>query len=266
MVHFASYFLCYMKKRRSRLAAVTTAMSLGMVAIAPSIFPVISPTISSASATTFKFQENPNLVPQPGPANVIPEGNRLTILNADTVKNVGSETTPESIYIFPFLFAEVGDSFVGLEWENSLDAYTNSDYDGLGNRLILNLTNFTERVRLGDLADVTGVAPLPLMIPCDNSPSCPDGPPPLPLPPLSQDSDDEVPFVNLGVFAPDESKSFDVVFDFTYADNRTGPLRLFPTFSILSTTSVRSTPVSEPATGIALLLAGGILLHLKSRP
>ena len=112
-----------MKKRRSLLASVTTAISLGIVTVAPSIFPAIS----SASASTFTFQENPNLVPQPaGPTNFISDGNSLTIENADTVKNIGSETTPESIYIFPFLYAEVGDGFVGLEWENKLDAYTNS--------------------------------------------------------------------------------------------------------------------------------------------
>lgn len=244
-----------MKKRCSRLVAVLTSVGLGLLAV------------PSALASSFTFQENPNLVPQPGQSTVIPEGNTLTILDADTVKNVGSTPTAESIYIFPFLYANVGDSFVGLEWENSLDAYTNSDYDGLGNRLIVSLTNFTERVRLGDLADITGTAPLPLMLPCDNSPSCPSEPPPLPLPALSQDSDDEIPFINLGSFAPEESKSFDAVFDFAYEDNRVGPLRLFPTFSVLSAVSITQQPepeaVPEPTTAIALLALSGLLTRLK---
>ncbi|MEO0770447.1 MAG: PEP-CTERM sorting domain-containing protein [Cyanobacteria bacterium J06649_4] len=244
---------------------MNTRFPRGTVAALFTIIPAVTSLIvaNPVRAATFDFQENPNLVPQAVPIDRTVNGNTLTIKNAAVLTNTGSTATGESIYTYPFLYSTIdrGSTFVGLKWDNALDAYTTDNYDGLGNRLTVRLTNFTQRIRLDQLADITGSAPLPTAIPCSD-PSCPP-PSPLPLPPLAQDANDAIPFLSLGSFAPGETKAIDLVIDFDYEDGRIGPVGILPVFSILSATSK---PVPEPATAISLILVGsGIALTKRKQ-
>ncbi|MEO1620851.1 MAG: PEP-CTERM sorting domain-containing protein [Cyanobacteria bacterium J06632_3] len=213
-------------------------------------------------AADFNFQENQVVVPQPS-QNVsrTVSGNTLTITNAVSLVNTSATVTPETIFTYPFLYSTIdrGGTFVSLAWDNAQDAYVTDNYDGLGNSLAVSLLNFTQRVRLDTLADATGNAPLPRAIPCSDI-SCPP-PSPFPnLPPATQDADDAIPFLALGSFAPNETKVFDLVIDFDYEDNRTGPINILPVFSLLSATSQ---PVPEPATVLGLILGGGAIASMK---
>lgn len=209
----------------------------------------------NATAATFSHQENRAIAVDPTQVSRSVEGNVLTAENAAILTNTSDRTTPNTIYTIPFLFANVDGTPITLGWENQADAYINENYDGLGNQLKIAIANFTGRVRLGNVADITGQAPLPLTIPCNTSPSCPP-PAPFPLPVAAQDADDEIPFFNLGSFASSETKAIDAVLAFSYEDSRTGVLPTLTTFSVLSETGQA---VPEPGAIAALLFAASTL-------
>ncbi len=222
-------------------------------------------TTLPATAATFLYQENNSVIEENIQPTINENGNVRTIVNATVRTNPSSRATEEIIFLAPFLWTGINNNFVGLEWENSLNAWTNDDYDGLGNSITVSLTNATQRIRLGDIADVTGLSSLPLTVPCDTSPSCIPALPPF-LPPLSQDADDIVPFLSFGSFAPGETKALDVVFNFAYEDDRTGTLPIFPVFGTFSASASQSVPEPSNILSLMAISAGAIILKRKSSP
>ena len=219
--------------------------------------------IQKATAATFPYQENPAIAVDPTQAIRSENGNVLTAQNAAILTNTSDQPAPNTIYTIPFIFVNVEGTPITLGWENDADAYINENYDGLGNRLSLAITNFARRIRLGHAADLTGQAPLPLVIPCDNSPSCPP-PAPSPLPVAMQDADDEIPFFEVGSFAPGETKAIDAVLSFSYEDERTGVLPVLTTFSVLSETAhAQRQAIPEPGAIAGLLLTTASLTLTK---
>lgn len=251
-----------MKKYFPLCSAVSSAVSLTVssAVIASALVNLLAAL--PAAAATFAYQETNSVVGENVPPTISESGNVRTIINAAVRTNPSSTATEEIIFLVPFLWTGINNNFVGLSWENSLNAWTNDNYDGLGNAVTVALANATQRVRLGDLADLTGQAPLPLSIPCNNSPSCSPDLPPF-IPPLSQDSEDVVPFLSFGRFAPGETKALDAVFSFTYEDTRTGTLPLFPAFGTFSAIAAQPVPEPTPAPTLALIAIGAALLKHK---
>jgi hypothetical protein len=214
-----------------------------------------------ASAATFSYKEDTAGLREEAIAPTITTvGNTRTITNAITYTNTDAAPTPEVIFLAPFIITNVNGNLLSLSWENSLDAWISDNYDGLGNRLAVSLTNATGRIRLDTLADLTGQAPIPLTLPCTNSPSCIPALPPG-FPTLSQDGIDEIPFFSFGSFAAGETKSLDVVFNFDYEDGRTGTLPLLPFFGTFS--AVDPAAVPEPTAVLGLMVVGAIATTLK---
>jgi len=235
--------------------ALPLASSLGVVPLSVGLSLLAD---KQAIAATFAYQENPAITNNVEFGTRSEDSNTLTISNVATLTNTSSAATPDTIYIVPFIFSLVDGNVITLGWENAADAYVNNNYDGLGNSLDIAIANFAGRVRLSYVADLTGKAPLPLTIPCDDSPSCPP-PAPLPLPVATQDASDALPFFELGTFATGETKTLDLVLDFSYEDSRTGVLPILPTFSILSATTQTVPEPAATASWMGLIATGSLV-------
>lgn len=218
----------------------------------------LSLTAIPAFAADFTYQDSPSVALDFSEVMVNPEGNTRNINGVKAV-NIG-ESTLDAGYVVPFVWSVLEDgSGVSLNWENDLDGWFTEDYDGLGTSLLIQ-SSLPERLRLGDIADITGTSALPLTQPCNDNPSC------VPLPPflspVTQQADDEIPFLNLGSLAAGESKSFDQAFSFDFEDDREGTLSVIPT---LYTVSRTAQDVPEPATAMAMVAVGGMAALLKRK-
>ena len=129
-----------------------------------------------------------------------------------------------------------------MSWDNSLDGWVNSNVGGT--TLLVTLDNVAGRLRFGEVAgDPAGTLPLdPTRTFLGVS--------------ETRNLEDLVPFLDLGLFAPNESKAFDLTFTYHFGDNRLLNGEVPSTAGALNTVS----PVPEPAT---LMLVGVGLLALR---
>lgn len=212
-----------------------------------------------ALAANFTYQDASTLELNFDAVEVELEGN-VRRVNNYTIINTGDSVINDAAYVRPFAWSIIPGvtPVFDLTWENERDGWFTEDYDGQGNSLLITLISLSERIRLGDIADLTGESPLPLVQPCDDSPSCL----PLPFPASAQSADDEVPFLSFGSLAPGESKSFDLVFDFDFEDGRAGTL---PIAGAEFTLQGSSTAVPEPTTALALVAVAAVATQLKRK-
>ena len=233
------------KRSYSLLAGAVASIGIGL-------------TANPAFAANFTYQDSPSIALDFSEVNVVPDGNVRNITGLKAV-NI-SDRTVEAGYTVPFVWSVLPDGTgISLNWENDLDGWFTEDYDGLGNSLLIQ-SSLPDRIPLGSIADITGMAALPQTQPCDDNPSC------VPLPPflsaVTQQADDEVPFLNLGSLAAGESVSFDQAFIFTFEDDRAGTL---PAIPAIYTVNSLSQDVPEPATTMAMLIVGGTAILLKQK-
>lgn len=238
-------FLTLTKRSYSLLAGAVASIGLSLSAV-------------PAFAANFTYQDSSSVALDFSEVSVMPEGNRRNINGLKAV-NISNDTV-EAGYTVPFVWSVLEDGTgISLTWNNSLDGWFTEDYDGLGNSLLIQST-LPERIRLGNIADIAGAAPLPLTQPCNDSPSC------APLPPflsaVTQQADDEVPFLNLGSLAAGDSVSFDQAFVFTFEDGREGTLSAIPA---LYTVNPLAQDVPEPASVMAILVVGGTMTLLRRK-
>ena len=215
--------------------------------------------VAPALAADFVLQDDPlSMIDGSG---AMPEvfGNNRNLNNLSLV-NTGDRTENLS-YVVSNTWTFINGQLIGLEWDNSLDGWFNADIDGNSTSLLVSITNTDERIRLGDIANLTGESALPLTQPCDTDPSCYIPPFPFPIDAVTQSVDDELPIFNLGLLAAGESKSFDQDFLFTYSDGREGTTPLLA----YGFTAAPAESVPEPASAAAVVIVGAVLLKPKKR-
>ena len=215
-------------------------------------------TTAPAIAANFVLQDDPRSEID-GSATTPDNFGNSRNLNGLSLVNTGDRTADLS-FVVSNTWTFVGGTLVGLAWDNHKDGWFNADVDGTS--LLVTLTNTSDRIRLGDIADLTGESAFPLTQPCDDNPSCYVSPFPFPIEDVTQSPDDELPIFNLGTFAAGESKSFDQSFLFTYGDNREGST---PLLSYGFTAASVPEDVPEPASAAAIVLMGAVLLKGKKR-
>jgi hypothetical protein len=204
-----------------------------------------------SQANAFTWRDDPFSFPDTSkvgePATV---GNSITYSGFEAV-NASPFVLPSLGVIVPWIFPVIDGSPISMGWSNAQDGWINSNVNG--HTLLVTLDNFTDRLRFGDVAgDAAGTVPL--------NPTRTFGG-------ISETRgpDDLVPFLDLGSFAPNESKPFSLTFTYHFDDGRllNGAVPSTPGF--LNTVS----PVPEPES-YALLLAGlglmgGIARRRKQR-
>lgn len=132
-----------------------------------------------AAAADFTYQDaGTNLQLSFDAVEVSIEGNTRRVSNY-SIFNAGDTPIENAAYVRPFAWSLVPGQtpIFGLDWSNEKDGWFTEDYDGAGNGLLVRLTSLRDRIRLGDLADSTGLAPLPLTQPCTTSPAYPQDSP-----------------------------------------------------------------------------------------
>jgi len=175
------------------------------------------------------------------------------------VRNETSNSLPALNFAIPFAWPVVsgaaGESQVPMQWRNDLHGWFTDNFNNTGTSLTVTPANPNPlSIVMGQIADLTGSAQLPLTEPCTSgSPSCTQAT----YPPETRALGDQIPAISLGAFAPHETKRFDLSFNYSYGDQRGGAL---PTAFIANTIS----PVPEPET-YALFLAGLAVLSWAAR-
>jgi len=196
---------------------------------------------SPASAVTFTWRDDPSSTFDP--SNIVRSrtDNTITFSNFQAI-NMTAQAIPSLGLISPWVFTKFGDTTYTFNWSNGADGWVNNNVEGTS--LLITLDNFSDRLRFGNVADVTGLAALD---------------PTLTVNGVSQtlQPGDLVPFLDLGAFAANQMKAFSLVFTYHFGDGRvltdaTDPL----TLGFLNTVS----PIPEPS---VLALLGVALLGLR---
>ncbi|MEM9945081.1 MAG: PEP-CTERM sorting domain-containing protein [Cyanobacteria bacterium P01_D01_bin.36] len=235
--------------------SITTLLTVATVSMGTALA-----SAAPATAADFVLQDDPlSMIDGSG---AMPEvfGNNRNLNNLSLV-NMGDRTENLS-YVVSNTWTFIDGQLIGLEWDNSRDGWFNEDIDGSNTSLLVSLTNTTDRIRLGDIANLTGESALPLMQPCDTDPSCYIPPFPFPIDTVMHSEDDEVPIFNLGVFAEGESKSFGQDFLFTYGDGREGTT---PLLAYGFTASPVAKDIPEPAGVAAFVVVGAALVRRRKQ-
>jgi len=234
-------------KFRTQTAVISLAATVGLAIAAP------------RPAAAFTYQDDPNSY-FTGDSNTTtssegPNNNTRVFRNLEAV-NTSNQTLPQLAFVVPWVWPKLGDNSINMTWRNDLDGWYTNNYDGTS--LVVKLANFPDRLRLGDIADITGQAQLPLTQPCttDTSPSCTT----LNYPPQTRDLEDKVPALNLGAFAPNETKRFDMAFTYDFGDGRSGT----PVTAFYGNT-ISPEAVPEPSTIGGTVVLGGIGWLMKKK-
>jgi len=229
---------------------LTSTLSLLIVAATSAAFAV--------PAAAFTFQDDPSSTWDGDDSTTRTFAGNTVTYHDLFARNDTSASLPGLSFAIPFAWPVVGDSQVPMQWRNDLNGWYNNNFDNTGTSLTVTLANpNASSIAMGQLADLTGSAQLPLTEPCSSgSSSCV----PATYPPETRNLDDQIPAVSLGAFAPNETKRFDLSFNYSYGDQRGGAL---PTAFIGHTISAVA-PIPEPET-YAMFLAGLALLGFVGR-
>ena len=197
-----------------------------------------------------------------GNANVTPAGDTRKFTGIEAV-NLTNQTLHEIGLFVPFVWSEVPNTttVVPLTWSNEKNGWFTPDFNGTAQSLLVTLRIVTvdgaenDEVEAGEVAadaTLTGVfGPTSLDI-VDPVTGLPD---PAPFPVETLRPQDEVPFVELGSFAPHEVKTFDLLFTYEWGEGSlSGTL---PTFFYVATLA----PVLEPEESDEFVLHGHAAQH-----
>lgn len=217
-------------------------------------------------AAAFTFRDDPSSAWRGDKSKEgIIDGNTIIYHDVFQARNLTNAPLPELNFAIPFVWPVLNKGTpseiqVPMQWRNDRNGWFTDNFNNTGTSLTVTLTNADRpSVAMHDLADVTGSNQLPLTEPCMNgSPSC--VPPTPETPPETRNLDDRIPVISLGTFAPNETKSFDVAFNYSFGDQRVGALRTAFSGNTISAIA----PIPEPET-YAMLLAGLALLGLTAR-
>lgn len=232
------------------LASVLAVATLGVV------------TLTATKAQAFTFRDDPNS----GFNDILStielddQNNTRTIRNL-RARNFSDTTIPQLSFLTPWVWPKQKDNtFVNMTWRNDLNGWYTDNYEDTN--LLIKLDKFflegvpgtIGKLRIGDVADNTGKAQLPLTQPCNhNSPSC-YGDLSSSFPLQTRNLDDKIPVLDLGSFLPNEIKSFDVVFKYEFGDNRRLPEYIEPQLYSYTVSPIAK-PVPEPTATTPLFVA-----------
>lgn len=194
-----------------------------------------------SQANAFTWRDDPFSFPDTSNLTESRSGNSITYSNF-LATNGSPFTLPELGVIVPWAFPILNGTAISMTWSNAQDGWVNTNVDGT--TLLVTLDNVAGRLRFGDVAgDAAGTLPLdPTRTVLGVS--------------ETRALEDLIPFLDLGSFAPNESKAFELTFTYHFGDNRQLNGQAPDTAGALNTVS----PVPEPAT---LLLVGIGLLGLR---
>lgn len=214
-------------------------------------------TLNPTRTLAFSLQDDPNSSFINNNVTQIETGtnnNTRLIRGFQVTSAVGSPTRSIGV-VNPYLWPLLPDGTpVKVSFRNDLGGWFTDNYDNTNTSLLVKLANFSQRVPVGTIANNMGNQSLPLTSNCQFSenPSCIEGPRLRNFPVQTLTQTDEVPFLDLGIFSPGETKSFDLAVQYEFSDNRAGA----PRVSIVRYTV---TPVPEPEPG---LMTFGLALFL----
>jgi len=206
-------------------------------------------------AAAFTFQDNPSSFWSGDDLTTGTfTGNTFTWHNL-FARNDTSGALPSLSFVVPFVWPVVGASTPGetqvpMEWRNDLNGWFSNDFNNTGTSLTVTLANpNASSIAMGQIADLSGSAQYPLTEPCSSgSPSCV----PAPYPQETRELGDKIPVLSLGAFAPNETKRFDLSFNYAYGDQRGGALQTALVGHTIS-------PIPEPETYAMFLIGLGLL-------
>jgi hypothetical protein len=213
----------------------------------------------AAPAAAFTFQDDPSSTWNGDNQTTRTFAGNTVTYHDLFATNETSNNLPSLSFAIPFAWPVVsgaaGDTQVPMQWRNDLHGWFTDNFNNTGTSLTVALANPNPlSIAMGQIADLTGNAQLPLTEPCNSgSPSCTQ----TSYPPETRAVGDQIPAVSLGAFAPHETKRFDLSFNYAYGDERGGAL---PTAFIGNTIS----PVPEPET-YAMFLTGIAVLAWAAR-
>lgn len=275
-----------LSKFPSESDAVVLAKSLTKI-LAFSTFGVVTyVTLTTSKVQAFSFQDDPNS----GFSGNSVTANIDTVNNTRTIHNLiagNFSNNPSHIYFYsPWFWPKTSNgSYVNMEWRNDLGGWYTSGFDDT--TLLVKISNFflggasindpkvqmsVGNLQFDEVADVTGQLPLPSTQPCaltpqQNSPSCYPSDPSAPLQTI--DGAAQPPLLDLGIFAPNSRKYFDIETSFIFGDSRRIP-DYFNTEDprpdqFVSFTTVRTITVPESRSVFGLLALGilGVISNLK---
>ena len=166
-----------------------------------------------------------------------PNGNTRVFRDLEAV-NFSNQPLPKLLVMAAWFWPFTAP--VNMTWSKALDGWFTDSYDGTS--LLVNLDGVAGRIRFGDVAgDPAGLVPIdPTQAYLGVS--------------ETRAPNDEVPFLDLGSFAPNEAKPYDLSYTFHFGDNRTGnPGASF----FLNTLSPSPSAIPEPSS-LALISSMGL--------
>jgi hypothetical protein len=177
---------------------------------------------STPPATAFAFVNDPSSTLDTRNVSVAVTGN-TAVQTGGLAVNLTEQALPDLGLLVPYAWPRLPDAPDGspvrvpLTWDGARDGWFTPDFDGTGTSLLLTLRIATpgdapdERLAVGSVADD---AALTVGIPLASTAL-------VPFPEETLRPEDELPFVDLGSFAPGEAKPFDLVFTYHWGDGTT---------------------------------------------
>jgi hypothetical protein len=230
-----------------------------MVCVTPSIQALILATsaivIGTVPATAFTYQLDPD--------------SSFSFLNATTISETGpnkntyliqgleatnfGSTTRSIDFVTAFIAPLLSDkSLADTRWNNTLGGWFTDNFEGTS--LLITPLNAPKRIKAGDVATVEGDQPEPLFFTFTPTAESEFNVP------LTQTllPTDELPALELGLFSPGETKTFDVGYQFKFGDDRQGTRK---PFAISATVKETSKEVPAPSLLLGVMMVGGVMLR-----
>ena len=176
-------------------------------------------TPSAAPATSFAYVNDPSSTVDTRAVSVAVAGNTVTETGGLAV-NLTDRALPDLGLLVPYVWPRLPDAPDGspvrvpLAWDDQEHGWSTPDFNGTGTSLLLTLRIATPdgapdgRVAVGEVAnDETLTETIPL-----TSTAL------VPFPEETLRPEDELPFADLGGFAPGEAKAFDLIFTYHWGE------------------------------------------------
>ncbi len=229
-----------------------------MACVSPSVQALILATsavaLGTLPATAFTYQLDPDssfslsnaIIRETGP-------NKNTYLIQGLEATNFGDTTRSIEFVTAFIVPLLSNkSLADTRWNNSLGGWFTDNFEGTS--LLITPIAISQRIKAGEFATIEGDQPEPLFFTFTPTATSEF------TVPLTQTlaPTDELPSTELGLFAPGETKTFDIGYQFKFGDDRQGTRKLFP---ISATVRQISKEVPVPSLLLGVMAVGGVMLR-----
>jgi hypothetical protein len=178
-----------------------------------------APTADGGSAAPFTFLNDPRSTVDTSGVSFAIAGDTIVLTGAQAV-NLADEALPDLGLLVPFAWPRVDNpdgsvTRVALDWDNEKDGWFTPDFEGTGTSLLVTLHIATPEEALNSRIAAGSVAADETLTGVLGPTSTLAG---VTFPEEMLEPGDLLPFVDLGGFAPEEAKPFDLVFTYHWGD------------------------------------------------